>query len=122
VTITGTGIITSCSKVVASMLPGIVQSHVSSYSQPLAVPVALLPLLPIPPTAPGGGRLRSVVKTFIGFRERTSHTATMPSWDATANLEPEGEDAVQNEVGSGPNAVWLMYIGRRVEPGKVKVS
>jgi hypothetical protein len=36
-----------------ALLPGIVQSHVSLYSQPLAVPIALLPLLPIPPTTCG---------------------------------------------------------------------
>ena|SRR6267142_1660989 len=83
-----------------ALCPGIVQSHESSYSHPLAVPVALDPLLAILP--PGGARLRSVVKTFIGLRERTSHTATIPSWDATANLEPDGENAVQNDAGSAP--------------------
>lgn len=75
---------------------GIVQSHVSSYSHPLAVPIDLLPFLPVPPA---GRRLRSVVNTFIGLRERTSHTATIPSCDATANLEPSGEKAVQKEAG-----------------------
>jgi hypothetical protein len=62
-----------------ALFPGVVQSHESSYSQPLAVPIALIPVLPIPPVAPGGERVWSVVKTFIGLRERTSHTATMPS-------------------------------------------
>jgi hypothetical protein len=81
-----------------ALCPGMVQSHESSYNHPLALPVALL-LLDIPP---GGARLRSVVNTFIGLRERTSHTATIPSWDATANLEPDGEKAVQNEAGSAP--------------------
>jgi hypothetical protein len=85
-----------------ALCPGIVQSHESSYSHPLAVPAALLPLLAIPPAPPGGARLRSVVNTFIGLRERTSHTATMPSWDATANLDPDGEKAVQKEAGSAP--------------------
>jgi len=85
-----------------ALCPGIVQSHESSYSHPLAVPVALFPLLAIPPAPPGGARLRSVVNTFIGLRERTSHTATIPSWDATANLDPDGENAVQNEAGSAP--------------------
>jgi hypothetical protein len=82
-----------------ALCPGIVQSHESSYNHPLALPVALLPFLDIPP---GGARLRSVVNTFIGLPERTSHTATIPSWDATANLEPDGENAVQNEAGSAP--------------------
>ena len=38
-----------------ALFPGIVQSHKSSYSQPLAVPIALVPVLPIPPVAQGGG-------------------------------------------------------------------
>lgn len=59
-----------------ALCPGIVQSHESSYNHPLALPVALFPLLDIPP---GGARLRSVVNTFIGLLERTSHTATIPS-------------------------------------------
>src|SRR6266581_709067 len=85
-----------------ALCPGIVQSHESSYNHPLAAPVARFPLLAIPPAPPGGARLRSVVNTFIGLRERTSHTATIPSWDATANLEPDGENAVQNDAGSAP--------------------
>ena len=80
-----------------ALFAGIVQSHGSSYSHPLAVPMGLLPFLPIPP---GGRRLRSVVNTFIGLRERTSQTATMPSCEATANLEPDGENAVQKDAGS----------------------
>jgi hypothetical protein len=83
-----------------ALCPGIVQSHESSYNHPLAAPVGRFPLLAIPPAPPGGARLRSVVNTFIGLRERTSHTATIPSWDATANLEPDGENAVQNDAGS----------------------
>lgn len=66
-------------------------SHESLYNHPLAAPVALFPLLAIPPAPPGGARFRSVVNIFIGWRERTSHTATMPSWVATANLELDGE-------------------------------
>ena len=83
-----------------ALCAGIVQSQVSSYSHPLAVPIGLLPLLLIPPAPPGGRRLWSVVNTFIGLRERTSHTATMPSCEATANLEPDGENAVQKDAGS----------------------
>jgi hypothetical protein len=43
-----------------------------------------------------------VVNIFIGLRERTSHTATIPSWDTTANLEPDGENAEQNDVRGVP--------------------
>ncbi|KAH9952837.1 hypothetical protein BC827DRAFT_1285886 [Russula dissimulans] len=40
-------------------------------------------------TVEGSTRLQLVVDTFIGFRDHTSHTATIPSWDVTAKLEPE---------------------------------
>ncbi len=46
-------------------------------------------------------------KPVIDLRERTSHTATMPSWNATANLEHKGEKAVQNGVGSAPAPCYV---------------
>ena len=54
-----------------ALFPGIVQSHKSSYSQPLAVPIALVPVLPIPPVAQGGASavrskdLRQLAGTYI---------------------------------------------------------
>src|SRR5712671_1037 len=102
-----------------ALCPGIVQSHESSYNHPLAVPVALLAFLPIPPAPPGGARLRSVVNTFIGFRERTSHTATIPSWDATANLEPEGENAVANDAGRDQAPCNGCMLGGESKGGRV---
>jgi hypothetical protein len=83
-----------------ALCPRIVQSHKSSYNHPLTVPVSLLSFLLILQALPGDARLRSVVNTFIGFQDRTSHTTTIPSWNATENLEPEGENTVKNDTGS----------------------
>lgn len=102
-----------------ALCAGMVQSHVSSYSHPLAVPIGLLPFLLIPPAPPGGRRLRSVVNTFIGLRERTSHTATMPSCDATANLEPDGENAVQKDAGSALLLCTRCALGGGSKGGRV---
>ena len=52
----------------------------------------------------GGARLRSVVNTFIGLWERMAHTMTIPSWDVTADSEPDSKNAVtvQNDAWSAP--------------------
>jgi len=71
-----------------ALCPSIVQSHESSYNHLLALPVAL--------TSPRCCMTPVSGKPSIGLRERTSHTATISSWNTTANLEPEDEKAVRN--------------------------
>lgn len=67
-----------------------VHSHGSSDSHPLAppFPTAAEPSNPLP-------RVLLVWNTFIGFVLLTSHTATTPSWLATANLLPSPLKAVE---------------------------
>ena len=67
------------------------QSHGVSYIHPLAAPVGTRPK--------EVARDLSVLKTFSGFVLRTSHTTTTPSWEATANLDPSAENAVENDAG-----------------------
>ena len=62
----------------------------------------------------GGARLRSVVNTFIGLQERMSHTMTIPSWDVTADSEPDSKHAVtvQNDAWSASTMKWMQVQGR----------
>jgi len=73
-----------------ALLSGLVQSQLSSYNQPLALSILRVE----------GGRVLSVWYTFIGFQLRTSQTATMPSCEATANFDPQAENAVENDAGT----------------------
>lgn len=68
----------------------LVQSNGSSDNQP--------PAAPFPICLSADIRVLSVWKTFNGFVLRTSHTTTEPSCDATANLVPLSENAVENEA------------------------
>lgn len=52
-------------------------------------------------------RVLSVWMTFKGLVLLTSQITTTPSWDATANLEPFAEKAVEKEAGT--LVVWYMY-------------
>ena len=69
------------------------QSHGKSHS-PIA-PAGT----PRPAAAATVARVLSVWKTLSGFVLRTSQTTTTPSWDATANLEPSAENAVEKDAG-----------------------
>jgi len=71
----------------------LVHSYGSSESQPLEYPVPVTPQLLLAE----GYLVLSVWKTFRGFVLRTSHTATTPSWEATAYFVPSGENAELKE-------------------------
>jgi|ERR1700722_960888 len=86
------------------------QSHNSSVSHPVAPP--------LPPVFPLHVRVLSVWNALRGFELRTSQTTTAPSCDATANLLPLAENAVENEAGEQEDA---KFNGSEQGGGRVRV-
>jgi hypothetical protein len=48
---------------------------------------------------------------FINLQERTYHIAAISSWDAPVSLEPDGENAAQNDAGTRRH--YMMDAGSR---------
>jgi hypothetical protein len=67
------------------------QSHGSSLNHPLADPFITLSL-------PSDPRVLSVLNILSGFELLTSYTTTEPSCEATANLLPSLEKAVEKDA------------------------
>lgn len=84
-------------------------SNISSESHPLASPFP----------SRLDGRDLSVSKTFNGFVLRTSQTATRPSCEATANLEPSPEKAVEKDA---INEAGMYIDGVEVVDGSLRVA